>query len=140
MRPKWFPSHVCAVVVALLAAMTVSCGGPKNKIVPVEGKLLFTDGKPLPAGTQLLFTPGEGGTGAASGLTSADGSFQVTHVSGTQGAEVGKYAVLLAAPEANREGFFQIVPKDYYEGGVFFTEVKEGMPPLDLKVKKKPHR
>jgi hypothetical protein len=124
-------------LVGLLAVATVGCGGPKNKIVPVGGKILFSDGKPLPAGTRLIFNPGEGGTGTASGVTAPDGSFKVTHVAGTTGAEVGKYAVLLAAPEHDREGFFKIVPRSYYDGGILFAEVKEGMQPLELRVKKK---
>jgi hypothetical protein len=121
---------------ALLAAATVGCDGPKKKVVPVQGKLLFSDGKPLPAGTRLLFTPGEGDTGTATGVTTDDGSFKVTHVSGSTGAEVGKYAILLAAPERQQEAFMKIVPKEYYDGGVFFADVKEGMGPLDFKVKK----
>ncbi|MCI0465289.1 MAG: hypothetical protein L0Z62_50855 [Gemmataceae bacterium] len=136
MRHKLYSPWRCAGLVALLAAVAVSCNGAKNKIIPVTGKLLFADGKPLPAGTRLIFNPGEGGAGSASGVTSADGSFTVTHVTGKTGAEVGKYAVLLAAPEGGRESFFKIVPKEYYDGGVFFAEVKEGMPPLELKVKK----
>jgi hypothetical protein len=118
----------------VLTALAAGCGGPKNKIVPVEGKILFGDGKPLPAGTRLIFNPGQGGTGTATGITEADGSFKVTHVSGRRGAEVGTYAILLAAPEGERESFVKIVPEKYREGGVLSMEVKEGMPPLELRV------
>ncbi len=118
--------------------MPVGCAkATKYKLVPVEGKILFADGKPLPAGTRLIFNPGEGGMGTASGVTDADGAFQLTHVSGAAGAEAGKYTVALSAPEGQQNTFFKIVPKDYYEGGALFAEVKEGMSSLQLKVAKR---
>ena len=43
--------------------------------------------------------------------------------------------MLLAAPEGDRGTFFKLVPKDYYDGGVLTAEVREGMAPLDLKVR-----
>ena len=56
---------------------------------------------------------------------------------GKSGAEEGKYLVLLVAPDNDKEGaFYKIVPKDYYDGGVLWAEVKKGMDPLDLKVKR----
>lgn len=135
---KLFSSCVrTGLAAALLVVATLGCSSPKNKVVAVEGKILFSDGKPLPAGIRLLFDPGEGGTGTAEGVTDENGSFKVTHVTGAKGAEVGKYSVLLQAPKGNEGNFYKIVPKEYYDGGALAVEVKEGMPPLNLKVKRR---
>ena len=52
------------------------------------------------------------------------------------GAEVGKYQVALLAPEGAGGEFWKLVPKEYAEGQMLSAEVKEGMPPLTLKVDK----
>jgi hypothetical protein len=82
----------------------------------------------------LLFNPSEGGSGTAIGATEADGSFRLVHVSGQQGAEIGKYAVLLRAPQGDDGAFYRTVPKDYFDGGVLAAEIAEGMAPLDFAV------
>jgi hypothetical protein len=128
---------VRSALLTLLAVLAVGCGGARNKVVPVEGRIRFSDGKALPAGTQLVFNPVEGRTGTAVGITSEDGSFKLTHVTTGEGAEVGKYSVLLKAPQGDSGSFYTIVPKDYWDVGVFAIEVKEGMAPLELKVAKK---
>jgi hypothetical protein len=123
------------VPLALLLVFASGCGlKARNKIVPVEGKITFADGAPLPEGTQLVFNPGEGGMGTASGVTSSDGTFRLKHVSGATGAEVGKYVVVLRAPADNPGNFYKIVPKDYYDAGALSAEVTEGMQPLGFKV------
>jgi hypothetical protein len=120
---------------AVLLTLLAGCGdATRHKVVPVEGTIAFTDGRKLPAGTRLLFNPGDGGTGAATAVTTEDGSFKAARSGGRTGVEVGKYTVLLAAPEGDSGGFFRMLPKDYYDGGVFAVEVREGMPPVDLKV------
>jgi hypothetical protein len=125
------------IVVSACCLLGAGCGKTKYKIVDVKGKIAFQDGKPLPNGTKLIFQPAVGMTGGAWGITDDAGSFQVEHVNGSDGAELGKYTVLLAAPTDNSEAFYSSVPKEYVEGGVFAVEVKEGMPPLELKVKTK---
>ncbi len=131
--------RLCATgcVGLLLVLVTCGCQNGKYKIVPVEGKISFTDGKSLPAGTRLIFNPGEGGIGTATAVTAPDGSFKVAHVSGGTGAEIGKYSVQLAAPEGDTGSFFKIIPREYCDGGLLHAEVKEGMAPLDFKVKKR---
>ena len=124
----------CGVAGTLL--LIAGCSRTRHPIVEVNGKILFADGKALPAGTQLIFHPSEGGSGGASASTGADGSFSVEHVSGTMGAEVGKYIVTLAAPPDDTS-FHNMVPKAYCDGGVLVVDVKEGMSPVDLKVKRK---
>jgi hypothetical protein len=128
--------RLLACPVLTLAVLTAGCGDAgRYKIVPVSGKIAYADGRTLPPGTGLRFDPAEGGMRTASGVTGGDGSFTIQHASGTAGAEVGKYTVVLIAPKDRPVEFFRSVPRDYYEGsGAFFVEVKEGMPPLELKV------
>jgi hypothetical protein len=116
--------------------MLTGCGrGTKNPLVPVEGKVQFSDGKLLPLGTRLRFNPMQGGVGSAMGTTGEDGSFQVTHANGSSGAEEGKYVILLLAPEEDTGNFDKVVPKRYSEEGILVAEVKQGMSPLEFKVK-----
>jgi hypothetical protein len=119
----------------LVAVAAPGCSGAKNKIVPVEGKVVFVNGKALPAGTQVRLDPAEGGVQTASATIGEDGSFSLRHASGASGAEVGKYTVvLLPPPKEKAPEFFRSVPKPYYDGGYLTAEVKEGMAPLELKV------
>ena len=92
-----------AVSLCMLVTLVAGCGREsKSKIVPVDGKIHFANGKTLPAGTLLLFNPSAGGASAATGVTADDGAFKLVHASGQEGAELGKYAVLLRAPSTPR--------------------------------------
>ena len=125
-------------MLALLSLFMMGCGDPNAvKVVPVEGTILFADGKPLPKGTRLYFQPNAGNLGTATGITDETGTFRVTHHSGSRGAALGKYTVQLAAPEGEQNAFFKVVPKQYFDGGGILTaEVSEGMSPLKYVVKK----
>jgi hypothetical protein len=118
----------------LALALLTGCGGTEKPLVPVEGKVTFKDGKPLPTGTLVVLNPVEGRVGTASGKTDESGGFKLTHVSGSNGAEVGKYTVQLRAPEGAAAEFGKLVPGEYADGSVLSAEVKEGMPPLELVV------
>ena len=107
-----------SIVLSSFLILGAGCGSAKNKIVDVQGKILFQDGKTLPAGTRLIFSPAHGGTGEHFAVADDNGVFDVEHVNGRSGAEIGKYMVLLAAPEDNPAPFFEIIPKEYYEGGI----------------------
>lgn len=112
------------------------CGdGDSKSAVRVTGIITFSDGKPLPTGTRLMFNPAEGHTETAVAVTGPDGAFEARRSSGKKGMIVGKYTILLQAPEGSNGDFFKIIPKDYYDGGVLDADVKEGMPPLKLQVK-----
>ncbi len=126
--------RACMIAAFCLVLLFTGCKRTRFKVVPVEGKIAFTDGRALPTGTRLNFTPGEGGVGAASAVIGADGAFKVTHEGGDSGAEIGKYVVLLSPPKDDKT-FYKIVPGEYYDGGVLAVEVTEGMAPLDLRVK-----
>jgi hypothetical protein len=118
-----------------VCALFVGCATVDPRpIVPVSGSIVFVDGRPLPAGTRLMFNPGDGATESAIAVTRPDGTFEVVRVSGGKGMPVGKYVVLLRAPEGDNGEFFKIIPAEYYEGGVLNAEVKDGMSPLELKV------
>jgi hypothetical protein len=120
--------------VALLA-LAAGCSDTEKPIVKVEGKIKLSDGKPPPAGTKLTFNPAEGRMGTAVGSTEADGSFKLTHVSGSSGAEVGKYTVQVVPPKAAEAEFYKQVSKDRAEGSLA-AEIREGMGPLELTLAK----
>jgi hypothetical protein len=124
------------VAVACIVASLSGCQNTRFKVVPVNGKVAFADGTALPTGTRLQFNPVEGNVGSGSASTSADGSFEVKHVNGSSGLEEGKYIVLLQPPEGDNGTFRQLVPKDYYDGGVLSVEAKDGMAPLAFAVRK----
>jgi hypothetical protein len=126
---------IAAITLGALFLPLLGCGaGTKNPIVPVEGKIALADGKKLPTGTRVLLNPTEGRVGTAVGATAEDGSFQVQHVSGSMGAEEGKYMVKLLPPELGSAEFEKAVPKKYQEEPFTVAEIKPGMPPLDFKV------
>jgi hypothetical protein len=122
-----------AAVVAILG-LAVGCTETNRPVVKVEGTIKTSDGKLLPAGTKMLFNPTEGRTGTASATTEADGSFKLTHVSGTAGAEIGKYTVLLTPPSGGEKEFYKYISKSAAEDSLF-AEIKDGMGPLNLTVK-----
>lgn len=129
--------RVLALAVPLMAVCMLGCGKTKFKVVPVEGKLVFADGTPLPAGTSIRLDPVAGEAGTATGTIDATGAFKLTHVSGRTGAEVGKYTVVLIPPKEGTAEFQKLVPKDYYEGsGALVADIQEGMKPLELQVPK----
>jgi hypothetical protein len=104
--------------------------------MPVQGTLSFEDGNPLPSGTRIQLNPTEGGVGPASARTDESGSFTLEHISGSTGAEIGMYTVVLQPPLEGDGTFEKLVPREYYGEGAFAIEVKDGMPPIELKVKR----
>jgi hypothetical protein len=81
----------------LLMLLALGCGrGPK--LVPVSGRVLYADGRPVTAAS-VCFTPDadKGNTGTlATGLLALDGSFTLrTHPHG-DGAMVGAYKVTVS--------------------------------------------
>jgi hypothetical protein len=117
------------------ALFLTGCSGASKPQVVVEGTIKFADGKYLPAGTTVMLNPTEGGTGTASGKTDDQGSFKLTHVSGSGGPEIGKYTVKLVAPEGDQE-FYKTMPNDVVNGDVLTAEIKEGMGKLELTIPK----
>jgi hypothetical protein len=120
-----------ALLAAALLSFAAGCGTDKPT-AEVTGKLTFTDGTPLPAGTRIRFDAQEGGAGGVrsfTATTSEDGSFKTT-------AEVGKYKLAIIAPEGDSGDFYKkVVHRSYFDDGLLSAEVTKGMSPLDLKVK-----
>jgi hypothetical protein len=122
--------------VAIATVLLVGCADRNAKpAVAVSGTIAFSDGRPLPDGTRLMFNPADGATESAIAVAGPDGAFEANRVSGRKGVAVGKYTVLLRAPEGNDGSFFKLIPTEYYDGGVLDADVSEGMSPLNLKVK-----
>ncbi|WP_165219586.1 hypothetical protein [Aquisphaera insulae] len=83
-----------AAAAAALPVLT-GCGGGSRPTVPVAGKVVHKDGKPLTAGFVFLI-PAESGGIEASGQIQADGTFRPESL-GLDGAAPGDYKVKLAA-------------------------------------------
>ena len=103
----------------LLALAAVGCGG-KYSPVAVEGTVTL-DGQPLD-GAMVSFLPQEGAGRAATGMTDADGTFQLTTFQEGDGALPGTYRVIVTRtdaipepPEPLRPGNAQKVREHYRE-------------------------
>ena len=120
---------------AVFLSFAAGCSDTDKPVVKVEGKIRLSDGKPPPAGTKLMLNPTEGRTGTASAVTESDGSFKLTHVNGSTGAEIGKYTVQVIPPKEAEKDFYKQVSKDNAEGSLV-AEIKEGMGPLELTLAK----
>src|SRR4051812_30612282 len=114
-------------IILLAALAAAGCQGAK--VVPVNGKITFANGKPVPQGTKVLFRPEAGGN-MAGGVTDRDGNYKLA-VGPKEGAEPGKYFVVIQPPEDDKT-----VPPKYAEGSLT-AEVRENMPPLDFKLEPK---
>ena len=89
------------LIVGLLLAGVVGCGGEPDPPVPVSGKVLY-GGKPV-EGATVTFLPAESGR-SASGKTGADGAFTLTTNKTNDGAKPGEYVVTIAKVEAKGGG------------------------------------
>jgi len=122
----------------MIAGSLISgCGGAKHPVVPVKGRVVFEDGKPLPVGTRIILEPVDSDRKPATGEVKDDGSFELKHSAGGNGAEIGKYRVRIAAPPNDNQQFFQMVPESYAEGHELMVEVKPDSTEITLKVRRK---
>jgi hypothetical protein len=99
---KRLRSWCCRVLVGFLAWGVIGCGG-EGKPIKVKGTVTL-DGQPLPNG-MVTFIPVEKDGRHATGMTGADGSFQLTTLSADDGAFPGQYKVAVQyhepAPEVH---------------------------------------
>jgi len=79
------------------AAALGVCGCGSGGMAPVSGTITL-DGKPL-AGATVTFVPAGGAGQAASGLTDAEGTFQLYTLRPSDGVRYGDYKVLIERPE-----------------------------------------
>jgi hypothetical protein len=82
------------IIALMLTALLAGCGG--DGIYPVEGQVVWEDGKPATElkNSIVSFNLPEKGTGAR-GTIQADGSFRLTTKNPDDGALAGEYKVLI---------------------------------------------
>jgi hypothetical protein len=87
-----------AWIIAFAIIATISgCGGSGTH--PVEGKVVFTDGTPVPGGLVIFELIGEGPAKVcARGDIQADGTFRLSTFRKNDGALPGRHRVSLAQP------------------------------------------
>lgn len=134
----------------LFLSLTVGCGPPTLKLVPVSG-VVTLNGKPV-EGAAVMFSPQAGGRPAI-GLTDAAGRFQLTTVKTNDGALEGTHVIAVTklettGVEADADGLStpltsevrQVwhVPKKYSAPATsgLTAEVKSEMPEVELKLSK----
>jgi hypothetical protein len=119
------------LVAALL--MLVGLAGCGPRMVPVEGQVVFKDGKPLTGGVVSFDLLGAAAPGvAARGDIGPDGRFRLTTSTAGDGVPEGTYRVAVAPPLPARVddlGKERIIPDKYLDprtSGLEFT-VTSGM-------------
>ena len=90
------------LIVGLLLAGMVGCGGEPDPPVPVSGTVLL-GGKPVDGAT-VTFLPSTGSGRSASGKTDSSGAFSLTTNKTNDGAKPGDYVVTIAKVEAKGGG------------------------------------
>jgi len=85
----------CAVVCLVISGCTSEPGLPEGATGTVSGKVTL-DGKPLPDGMTVIFTPSKGGLPAI-GKLGSDGSFSLKMKDGSD-ILVGEYGISVSAP------------------------------------------
>jgi len=84
-------------VLGLMVLQGAGCGGPRSKLVPVEG-VVTLDGQPLDRAT-VLFIPQKGDTPSANGLSGPDGTFKLSTYDSGDGALPGEYKIVVTMSE-----------------------------------------
>ena len=97
--PTSVPRPTSIFTVLLLAAGILGCGGA-SKTSSVSGRVTYK-GKAVP-NANISFTPVEGATRAATGLTDSDGRFTLGTFSTSDGALPGNYRISIIARGPDR--------------------------------------
>ena len=84
----------------LTLPIVVGCGN--QSLMPVNGKVMHKDGKPVTSG-MVIFEP-VGAKISARGEIRGDGTFQLGTHTNSDGASEGEYRVLIAPPPLPEEG------------------------------------
>jgi hypothetical protein len=137
-------------IIVLLSASIAGCGGSGGGTAAVSGRVTYK-GKPVP-NANVSFTPAEGATRAATGLTDSNGRYTLGTFSASDGALPGKYRISVIArgpdrpPKAGETGSGMpgemmpgdpIIPKKYFapDTSGLTQEVKRGSNRVDLELK-----
>lgn len=139
--------RIATIVLALVFA---GCGGGGGKTSSTSGRVTYK-GQPVPK-ANVSFTPVEGASRAATGLTDADGNYTLGTFAASDGAIPGNYRVSIIArgadrpPKAGETGSGMpgemmpgdpIIPTKYFapdSSGLTF-EVKRGSNRADFELK-----
>ena len=125
---------VCSCVVLSLAGCGKSEPPPGN-LVPVQGKITLTNGKPLPDGLVSFVPLDRESNLPAAGAIESDGSYKIS-TKGHPEAQPGKYRVVLTQGEDRTA--WSAVPSKFYnrQKTPLEVEVAENKPPggYDVKV------
>lgn len=129
---------------ALLAAFSMTSSGCGNPKYPVTGRVLFKDGKPLPPGGMIYFSPVDPSnhTGARAYLEE-DGTFTLSTDAEGDGSLLGKFKVSIKPPPQGRgeddpRANVNIIDPKYYsfdKSGIE-VEVKPGKNEFSITVEK----
>ncbi len=95
------PRTLCLLIVLLIGMLAVGCGSDTSKPAAVSGRVTYK-GKPVPK-ANVSFTPVEGTSRAASGLSDSNGYFTLGTFSTNDGALIGKYRVSIIARGPDRQ-------------------------------------
>src|SRR5205085_8418079 len=85
----------------LIGSLAAGCGGGKGGTSGVRGRITYK-GKPV-AKANVSFTPVEGASRAAAGLTDTNGTYSLGTFSTNDGAIPGKYRVSVIARGPDRQ-------------------------------------
>lgn len=124
MRLRCHGVEVCCLagVLTVLAA-GCSSGEPLPKLGEVTG-VVTLDGKPLP-GAVVMFAPVSGRM--STGMTDAEGKYDLTYNVGTKGALIGKHAVRITTQSEDPvQRSPEKLPAKYNHASTLDAEVKEG--------------
>lgn len=100
------PAHMSFCAFRLLlgcALLLVGCGRSGHDRTEVTG-LVTLDGKPLPGGLTIKFTPQESDMPVASGWTNPDSTYVVYAEPGKIGLNPGTYIISVEVPYADEPG------------------------------------
>ena len=92
------------------AMLIVGCSEQHPRRYPVEG-ILSVDGKPVPQGMQILFTPEGPDAEPCKAITNDSGRYVAYHKPGMKGLLPGRYVVSIVSPEDDVSGTLIIPPQ-----------------------------
>ncbi|MCC9606511.1 carboxypeptidase-like regulatory domain-containing protein [Blastopirellula sp. JC732] len=130
--------RISVLVFAGLVAAAVGCGGSESKMGGVSGTVTL-DGKPA-ADLQVTFTPQKGRP--SSGVTDAEGKYELFYIRDQRGAEPGSHVVSIttvakSSPDPGPPQFVEKVPSKYNVKTTLSADVAKGPNTIDFKLESK---